>query len=105
MKKYFNSSIGFFRFIAFIEGLSLLLLLFIAMPLKYIFAKPEMVQAVGSLHGLLFILFVLMALRIAFAYKWTFLRTGLIMLSSFVPFGTFAADHKVLKGIHKEHQS
>ena len=105
MTKYFNSFIGLFRLTAFIEGLSLLVLLFIAMPLKYAFDKPEMVRMVGSAHGFLFLLFVVMAIVAAVSYKWSIVKTGLILLSSFVPFGTFIADHKVFKGIHQELQN
>ena len=101
MKKYFSSAIGFFRLIAFLEGLSLLILLFVAMPMKYMFDKPKMVQTVGGFHGLLFMLFVYLAFRVAIRYEWKFIKTSLIMISSFVPFGTIIADHKVFKGLHQ----
>ena len=101
MKKFFSSGIGFFRVITFLEGMSLLTLMLIAMPLKYIFDKPEMVSVVGSAHGFLFILFIILALRMSFAYKWGFIKSGLIMASSFVPFGSFVVDHKVLKELHE----
>ncbi|MCL4113459.1 UNVERIFIED_CONTAM: hypothetical protein GTU68_008710 [Idotea baltica] len=74
------------------------------MPLKYAFDKPEMVRIVGSAHGFLFILFVVLAVYAAVKYKWSFIKSGLILLSSFIPFGTFIADHKVFKEEHQKVQ-
>ena len=71
------------------EGISYLVLLGIAMPLKYMFDMPLAVRVVGGLHGVLFIAFSLILLR---AYKLVPLSFGLsafIFLLSFIPFGTF----------------
>ena len=55
--------------------------------------KPNYV--VGMAHGLLFILYVLLLLQVAFVYKWGFLKTSLAFLASLIPFGTFYADKKM----------
>ncbi len=102
MKKYFTTSVGRLRLIGFLEGLSLLALLFIAMPFKYLLGEPSLVRMVGSAHGGLFILFVILALQIGLEYKWSIKTNVLVFLSSFVPFGTFYADHKLFRFLPTE---
>jgi integral membrane protein len=93
----FKTVIGRLRIIGFLEGVSFLVLLFIAMPLKYAFDMPTMVKKVGMMHGLLFVLYV-MAVVIAKVEKdWSMGKTGLALLVSFVPFGTFWADSKIFR--------
>ena len=78
-----------FRKIAFVEGISYLVLLCIAMPLKYIGKINAPVRIVGSLHGFLFVAFVLAAAIVLLKYKksiWWFAKA---MIASFIPFGTF----------------
>ncbi|WP_236972770.1 DUF3817 domain-containing protein [Membranihabitans marinus] len=96
--KYLTNNIGRLRLIGFLEGSSLLILLFIAMPLKYVWDRPLMVEYVGMAHGLLFIAFVVLCLVVAMEYKWSFFKKTLwVLVSSFIPFGTFYIDHKILK--------
>ncbi len=103
MNKYLNSSIGRLRLIAFLEGISLLTLLFIAMPLKYMANLPLYTTIVGTIHGILFILYVVMAFNYSQEAKWKFFNvTLLVLLSSVIPFGTFYIDHKILKPIHEQ---
>jgi integral membrane protein len=70
-----------------LESISLLVLLLIAMPLKYIWGQPAMVRWVGLVHGVLFVVFVVVLLRAQIASKWPLRYTVLGVLSSFVPFG------------------
>lgn len=101
MKKYFNSSIGFFRLVAFLEGISLLILVFIAMPIKYVLGNPSVVKTVGQTHGILFILFVFFAIKLSAELEWRFkTTTWKVLVSSFVPFGTFYIDKTILRKIH-----
>ena len=58
MKTLLHSSVGRLRLIGFLEGVSLLVLLGIAVPLKHCYGNPVLVRAVGPVHGLLFLLFV-----------------------------------------------
>lgn len=89
--------VNLFRIIAFLEGVSLLMLLFIAMPLKYIWDNPYMVQKVGMAHGVLFILYIVMATVLKSDEKWSMKKYGLICLASIVPFGTFIMEKKLLE--------
>lgn len=100
--KFLNSSIGRLRLVAFLEGISLLLLVFIAMPLKYLMDKPAMVKVVGQAHGILFLLFVFYTLVVAGQARWGFFQTTWkVLLSSFIPFGTFYIDARILKPRHE----
>lgn len=94
------SSIKLFRFTSIAEGVSLLLLFGIAMPLKYILDKPLMVEIVGMAHGLLFIAYVLFAIVYKFKVKWSLLTSFIVIFASFVPFGTFYIDKKYLSKIN-----
>ena len=78
-----------FLLIGKIEGYSYLVLLFIAMPLKYIFNIPEFVRPVGSVHGVLFVAFMLLLALIFFKVKLSFKNSVFAFLLSLVPFGTF----------------
>lgn len=98
MKKYFTTSIGRLRFLAFLEGLSLLALVFIAVPMKHYAKDPSLVKALGPIHGALFLLFVFNALSVGVAERWKFSETTWkLLLACFIPFGTFYIDHKILK--------
>jgi len=81
-----------FRTIAKIEGVSFLVLLFIAMPLKYIADMPLAVRIVGSLHGIFFVAFMIWMYLVSDQYgkniKWMFKS----FLASIIPFGTFVMD-------------
>lgn len=72
-----------------IEGYSYLLLLFVAMPLKYFFDKPDWVRVVGMLHGILFIAFMLLLAMMFFSKKLNFKKSFIAFLLSLIPFGTF----------------
>ncbi len=92
-----KSHVGRLRIIAFLEGCSLLLLVFIAMPVKYLFNIPEATQTIGLIHGILFLLFIVATLTISILQKWTANRIFLVMFSSILPFGTFYVDKKILR--------
>ena len=88
--------IKIFKICAIFEGLSLLILLFVAMPLKYIWGLPQMVKLVGMAHGLLFLSYIVMALILYYELKWSFKTLGIIMVASVIPFGTFYINKKQL---------
>jgi integral membrane protein len=93
----FKTSLGRLRIIAFIEGISFLLLLGIAMPLKYLAGLPQAVRVVGMAHGVLFVLFVILLVQVAIEKNWSIKKSVLGFLSSLVPFGTFYADSKLFR--------
>jgi len=78
-----------FLLIGKVEGYSYLVLLFIAMPLKYIFNIPEFVRPVGSVHGALFVLFIILLAILFFKYNLSFKKAFFAFLLSLLPFGTF----------------
>ncbi len=78
-----------FLIIGKIEGYSYLLLLFIAMPLKYLYSTPEYVRPMGSIHGALFVAFMILLALMFFKVKLSFKNACLAFLLSLVPFGTF----------------
>lgn len=92
-----KTTLGRFRLLAFIEGVSFLLILFVTMPLKYFFQMPEPNKVIGMAHGLLFVLYVVMAFQAKSDCGWSWRKTGLILLASIIPFGTFYADKKWLQ--------
>ena len=97
MKHLFKSHLGRLRVIAWLEGWSLLLLMFVAMPVKYLMDVPEATQAIGMIHGILFVLFITATLAISIIQRWNLGRVFVVMASSFIPFGTFYVDRKILR--------
>jgi len=89
-----------YRITSIAEGVSLLVLFGIAMPLKYIYNSPMMVEIVGMLHGLLFIAYVLFSFLYKFKAKWPILTLFIVVIASVVPFGTFYIDKKYLNKIN-----
>ena len=97
MKHFFNSGLGFLRVIGLLEGISLLLLLGIAVPAKHIFGDPTLVKTIGPIHGILFLLFVFNTLSVGIAQKWRFkTTTWKVLVACLIPFGTFYIDRKIL---------
>jgi integral membrane protein len=86
-----------FRVVAFLEGVSYLLLLFIATPIKYLAEDPQYVKMLGMPHGLLFIGYVILAFLLKSSYKWNNKTFLIVLVASIIPFGTFYIDKKYLK--------
>lgn len=95
-----NSTHGWLRMIGLAEGISLLLLMGVAMPLKYYMGMPEPNKVLGMLHGLLFIGYVVMVLMVQSEMKWKYTTTALLLAASIIPFGTIYADKKVFKKLN-----
>ncbi len=90
-----KSSIGRLRLLSIVEGISYLLLLFIAMPLKYLADIPEAVSIVGAAHGALFVLYILAAVHVKFEHRKTILWGIYAFILSIIPFGTFYLDKQL----------
>ena len=93
----FTTTIGRLRVVGVLEGISFILLLGIAMPLKYLAGQPEAVRVVGMAHGLLFLLYLAATVQAALEHRWTWRRTALIGAASLLPFGPFYVDTKFLR--------
>ena len=92
-----TSTLGRLRLTGLFEGMSFIILLAIAMPLKYLAGKPGMVSVVGMAHGILFVLYIFLAMQAKFQYQWSWKKMVLLWIASVVPFGTFYVDYKILR--------
>jgi integral membrane protein len=97
MIELFKTQLGRLRVIGFAEGMSYLILLGIAMPLKYLYQQPGAVRVTGMIHGVLFVLYVLYVIIVAVELRWTFRKTLLAFLASLIPLGTFWADVRLFR--------
>ncbi len=91
------NSIYSLRILGNIEGISYLLLLGIAMPMKYFFGFPMAVKIVGMAHGVLFIAYCLLLALQMRANKWNLLFGIYLFVATLIPFGTFVTDRKLAK--------
>jgi integral membrane protein len=94
-----QSNLGRLQIVAFLEGLSFLLLLGIGMPLKYYFGYEHATQGIGMVHGLLFIAYVVMVFPAKQDLNWSWSRTFLVFLASVLPLGTFVAEYKIFRKV------
>lgn len=90
-----KNPIALLRSVALAEAVSYLVLLGIAMPLKYFANMPMAVRIVGSLHGLLFVVFCFALLRAMLAAKLSFSRAATVFAVSFIPFVPFLLDRRM----------
>lgn len=90
-----NNPIHRLRQIAWIEGVSFLVLLFIAMPMKYFLKMPMAVKAVGWVHGVLFIALCIVLIRVMIVAKWPLSRGAMVFIAALLPFGPFVIDRRM----------
>jgi len=81
--------INLFKIVSLLEGVSYLLLLFIATPIKYLQGNAEYVKMLGMPHGLLFVAYIIIAIMLKFELNWNGKTFGIVCLLSILPFGTF----------------
>jgi integral membrane protein len=96
-KAWYNNSLNRFRVIARCEAISFLLLLFVAMPLKYFAGLPEAVMYTGWIHGALFMAYMIFGLEVKLTYNWSWGRTILAVIASLIPFGPFIFDKSIFR--------
>ena len=98
MKQLFATPLGRLRIISYLEGISLLLLIGIAVPLEHWASDPSMVKLIGPIHGMLFLLFIILTLSVGVEKQWKFKETTWkVLLACIIPFGTFYIDRHILK--------
>ncbi len=90
-----STAVDRLRIIGIVEGISYLVLLLVAMPLKYLAGFEQAVQVVGWAHGVLFILFVAAVAHVSIVRSWAFRRITWALVSSIIPFGTFVLDRQL----------
>lgn len=100
LSQIFKTQLGRLRLLSYLEGISLLILVFIAVPLKYWGQQPMLVKALGPIHGMLFLWFVISTLSVGIERHWKFRQTTWkVLLACLIPFGTFYIDRHILKPI------
>ncbi|HLO43317.1 MAG TPA: DUF3817 domain-containing protein [Leadbetterella sp.] len=103
MKDLIKTKIGRLRIIGFLEGITLLILVFVAVPLKYYFGIPSLTKMLGPIHGAIFLLFLFNSLSVGVEQGWKFrTTTWKVILACFIPFGTFYIDKTILANIKVE---
>lgn len=93
------SFVNIFRFVALLEGVSYILLLFIATPIKYLLNEPLYVKLLGMPHGILFIAYIALAFVHKNDFSWNKKQFITVLLASIIPFGTFYIDRHYLKTV------
>jgi integral membrane protein len=89
--------IRLFKIIATLEGISALILYFVAMPLKYIWGNEDIMPNVGMAHGVLFMIYIAYATFLKFKLNWDWKMYIIICLASIPPFGTFYIEWKYFR--------
>lgn len=84
-----------YRVVAWVVGVWLLILVFVAMPLKYVAHNPALVEIVGPVHGFLYIVYLAVTFDLAVRSRWSAVRTVLVMLAGTIPVMSFVAERKV----------
>jgi integral membrane protein len=84
-----------FQVMAYVVGVFLLLLVFVAMPMKYFADQPVLVAIIGPVHGFLYMAYLVVAFDLAVRAKWRFMRTVLVLLAGTIPVMSFVAERKV----------
>jgi integral membrane protein len=88
-------SVHTLRLLALTEGVSFLLLLGVAMPLKYMAGMPMAVKIAGWIHGILFVALCYVLLRVTLEHRWPLGRAGLVFIAALLPFGPFVIDRRL----------
>jgi len=86
-----------FRILSLLEGISFLLILFVTMPLKYIWDNGMPNKVIGMAHGFLFLGYIVMAILMKPERKWDNKTLAIVLACSVIPFGTFWMDKKYLR--------
>ncbi|MEX6626625.1 DUF3817 domain-containing protein [Tenacibaculum pacificus] len=81
--------INIFKIVSLLEGISYILLLFIAVPIKYLQGNAEYVKMLGMPHGVLFVAYIIIAIMLKFELNWSAKTFGIVSILSILPFGTF----------------
>lgn len=92
-----NTSIGRLRLTGFLEGASFLVLMGVAMPLKYLAGLPEAVKWTGWIHGVLFIAYCFAILMALLERRISFGKSVLALVAALLPFGPFLMDRSLAK--------
>jgi len=90
-----RASLLFYRVLAYVVGVGLIILVLVGVPLKYLADWPGVVAVVGPMHGFLYMVYLVAADNLAFRARWSPVKTVLVMLAGTIPFLSFVAERKV----------
>jgi integral membrane protein len=90
-----TNPVPFLRTVALVEGVSFLLLLGVAMPLKYAAGMPMAVKVAGWIHGVLFILFIIALVRAVGVARWPIGRAAMVFVGALLPFGPMVLEPRM----------
>ena len=96
-----NAALTRYRVLAYVVGVLLLLLVVVAMPLKYLADRPSLVAIVGPLHGFCYMVYLVVAFDLAVRARWGFLRTAGLLLAGTIPVMSFVAERKATRWVHE----
>jgi integral membrane protein len=85
---------------AYVTGVLLLVLVFVAVPMKYLAGDDKVVSVVGTLHGWLYFIYVLVAFHLSHVARWRAPKTILVLLAGTIPFASFVAERRVMREFH-----
>jgi integral membrane protein len=91
-----------YRVMAWATGVLLLVLVLVAMPMKYLGDDPELVEVVGPVHGWLYLLYLIAAFMLAYQRRWGLGRSVLVLLAGTVPFASFVAERAVVAEVRSD---
>lgn len=89
--------LNLYRIAAYLTGTGLVLLTFVAMPIKYIGGDGTMVRIVGIVHGYVFVGYIVIVVLLAYAHRWRIRRALLVLLAGLVPVLTFFVERRVVR--------
>ncbi len=99
-----QNPVPFLRAAGLVEGISFLVLLFVAMPLKYFADRPALTEIVSPIHGLLYIGYIVVTVLLARTWHWSPPRTVGVMLAGTIPFLSFWVERRVVAWVRHEEQ-
>ncbi len=91
-----------YRVMAYVVGVMLLVLLLVAMPLKYLADSQGLIGVVGPLHGFLYAVYLLATLSLGTRSLWTFRRTVGVMVAGTIPFLSFVVERHVTRDVTRD---
>ena len=100
-----QTSVGRLRVAGILEGISFLVLLGIAMPLKYMMGMPEAVQVCGWAHGVLFVAYCVLLYVVQMEKEWPLTTTAMFFVAALIPFGPFIMDARLKDDPSKQENS
>ena len=89
-----------YRVAAWVTGIGLMILVFVAMPLKYFFGQPTLVAIVGMTHGFLYMAYIVCTLLLAERCRWRPLDAFVILACGTIPLASFFAERRVTARVH-----